>query len=101
LPHQPVLTDTTTQEPIVHVETVPQEPVLIDIVVPQEPVLTDTIVTQEPATQHVKDVPLAQLFAQIEQNIKNTKNSRITALITENDNLKVELNTLKQEVEAA
>jgi hypothetical protein len=46
-------------------------------------------------------VPLAQLFAQIEIKIKNTKNSRIIALITENDNLKEELNTLKQEVEFA
>ena len=44
-------------------------------------------------------MPLAQLFSQIERKIKNIENSRIVALITENDNLKVELNTLKQEVE--
>jgi hypothetical protein len=41
------------------------------------------------------------LFAQIEQKIKNTENSRIVALITENANLKAELKTLKQEVAAA
>ena len=41
------------------------------------------------------------MFAQIEIKIENTKNFRIIALIIENDNLKEELNTLKQEVEAA
>jgi FtsZ-binding cell division protein ZapB len=46
-------------------------------------------------------VPLAQLFAQIERKIRNTENSKITALITENESLKAELNTLKQEVETA
>jgi hypothetical protein len=40
------------------------------------------------------------LFAQIEKKIKNIENSRIDALIIENDNLKVELKTLKQEVAA-
>jgi hypothetical protein len=128
-PQEPVLTDTTVTpeptapqkivppelvilEPTDNVETIPQEPVLIDTDVtqeptvhvetdPQEPVLTDTTVTQEPAPQHAEDVPLAQLFAQIEKKIKNTENSRIAALITENDNLKAELKTLKQEVAAA
>jgi hypothetical protein len=46
-------------------------------------------------------VPLAQLFSQIEQKIKNIENSRIATLITENDNLKAELKTLKQEVVVA
>jgi hypothetical protein len=85
VPQELVLTDTNvTQEPTAHVETDPQEPVLID-----------TSVTQEPTTKHAKDVPLSQLFAQIEQKIKNIENSRIAALITENDNLKAELKTLK------
>jgi len=115
-PEEPVLTDTTITpeptapqkivlpelvilEPTDNVETAPQEPVLKDIDIPQEPtfhvetdpqelVLTDTTVTQESSPQHAEDVPLAQLFAQIEKKIKNTENSRIDALITENANLK-------------
>jgi FtsZ-binding cell division protein ZapB len=118
VPQYPVMTNTiVTQEPIVQVDTVTpkpaapqrivplelviQEPIVHVEIVPQEPVLTDTVVTQEPTTQPDEDVPLAQLFAQIERKIKNTENSRIDALITEYDNLKEELNTLKQEVEAA
>jgi hypothetical protein len=73
-PQEPVLTETDiTQEPTVHVK--------ID---PQEPVLMDTAVTQEPTPQHAEDVPLAQLFAQIEKKIKNTENSRIGQDCTNN-----------------
>jgi hypothetical protein len=77
-------------EPSIHVESAPQEPVS-----------TVTTVTQEPAAQHAEDVPLANLFAQIEQKIKNTENSKIAALITENNTLKAEIKTLKQEVKVA
>jgi hypothetical protein len=121
-------TETVPQESTIHVETDPQEPVLTDTVVtqepaapqeivppeleileppvhvksaPQEPVLIVTAVTQEPTAQHAEDVPLANLFAQIEKKIKNTENSKIVALITENNNLKAEIKTLKHEVEAA
>jgi hypothetical protein len=102
-PQELVLTDTTvTQEPTAPQNIVPLEAVILEPTVhvetaPQEPVLIATTVTQEPAPQHAEDVPLAQ----IEQKIKNTKNSRIAALITENNNLKAELKTLKQEVAAA
>ena len=70
-------------------------------VVTQETTIDSITAPQGPVTNNIEDVPLAQLFSQIERKIKNTKNSRIVALITENDNLKEELNTLKQEVEAA
>jgi hypothetical protein len=102
-PQEPVLTDTVvTQEPAAPQKIVPPEPVILEPTVhvetaSQEPVPTTTTVTQEPAPQHVEDVPLAQ----IEQKIKNTKNPKIATLITENNNLKAELKTLKQEVAAA
>jgi hypothetical protein len=106
-PKESVLTDTTvTQEPAAPQEIVPPEleilepPVHVETA-PQEPILTAKAVTQEPAPQHAEDVPLANLFAQIEQKIKNIENSRINALKTENSNLKAEIKTLKQEVEAA
>jgi hypothetical protein len=77
-PQEPILTDTTvTQEPAAPQEIVPPEfeilepPVHVESA-PQEPFPTVTAVTQEPVVQHVEDVPLANLFAQIEQKIKNT-----------------------------
>jgi hypothetical protein len=125
-PQEPVQTDTTVTpelvapqkivvpklvilEPTDNVEAAPQEPVLKNTDVPQsstvhvktnpqEPVPKDTTVTQESTPQHAQDVPLAQLFAQIEHKIKNTENARIVALKIENANLKAELKTLKQEV---
>jgi hypothetical protein len=54
--------------------------------------------TAEPVTQNSEDVPLAQLFAQIEKKIKDTENSRITELLKENDSLKEELTSLKEEL---
>jgi hypothetical protein len=100
-PKEPVLTATTvTQEPTTPQKIVPSEPIILESTIyvettPQEPVPTATTVPQEPAPQHVEDVPLAQLFAQIEKKINNTKNSRIAALLIENNNLKAELKTLK------
>jgi len=52
--------------------------------------------TPELVTQNSEDVPLAHLFSQIEKNIKDTKNSRITELLKENDRLKAELASLKE-----
>jgi hypothetical protein len=69
--------------------------------VPPETTIDSITAPQEPVTNNVEDVPLAQLFAQIEKKIRNTENSKITALITENESLKEELNTLKQELETA
>jgi hypothetical protein len=69
--------------------------------VPQATTIDSIAATQEPTTHHTEDVPLAQLFSQIERNIRNIENSRIFALIIENESLKAELNTLKQEVVAA
>ena len=72
-----------------------------ETVVPPETTIDSITAPQEPVTNSVEDVPLAQLFAQIEKKIRHTENSKITVLITENESLKEELNTLKQELETA
>jgi hypothetical protein len=109
---------TGIQEQVMQDEVVPQEKTMQDETIPQVPVMTDPTVTQEtnvpqettiesittpqePVTNNTEDVPLAQLFAQIERKNKNIENSKITALITENESLKAELNIPKQEVETA
>jgi seryl-tRNA synthetase len=55
--------------------------------------------TQEPVTQNSEDVPLAQLFTQIEKKIGHTENSRITELMKENESLKEDLDSLKKELQ--
>jgi regulator of replication initiation timing len=63
----------------------------------------ESVFTQEPVTQNREvndDVPLAQLFAQIEKKIKGTKNARIE-LMKENESLKSELDSLKKELQVA
>jgi regulator of replication initiation timing len=104
-----------TQEPTAQEEIVPQEPVMSELVVtqepaaqeetvPQEPVMPELVVTQEPVTKNSEDnddVPLAQLFSQIEKKIQGTKNSRISELMKENDRLKAELDSLKKELQVA
>jgi hypothetical protein len=74
-----MLDPTVTQE-----TTVPPETTIDSITAPQEPV-----------TNNVEDVPLAQVFAQIERKIRTIENSKIIALMTENEILRKELDTLK------
>jgi hypothetical protein len=108
-----------TQEPATQEETIPQEPassqnlvvtqepVVQEEIVPQEPVMPETAAlvivssTQEPVTQNNEDVPLAQLFAQIEKKIRDTENSRIIELRKETESLKAELDSLKRELQVA
>jgi hypothetical protein len=96
-----------TQEPATQEAIVPQELVMPELVVtqepaaqketvPQEPIMPEAVVTKEPITQHSEDVLLSQLFAQIEKKIKDTKNSRISELMKENESLKEELASLKK-----
>jgi hypothetical protein len=107
LQEQVMQDEVVPQEPVVQDETVPQEPFMTDpaitqeTVVPQETTIDSITAPQEPVTHNTEDVPLAQLFAQIERKIRNKKISKITALITENESLKEELNNLKQEVETS
>jgi hypothetical protein len=89
-----------TQEPATQRKTIPQELVRPESTVPQEQVM-GVSATQEPVTQNSEDVPLAHLFSQIEKKIKDTKNSRITELLKENDSLKAELASLKEELQVA
>jgi hypothetical protein len=52
-----------------------------ELVVTQELAIISVSATQEPVTQNSEDnddVPLAQLFSQIEKKIQCTENSRIT-----------------------
>jgi hypothetical protein len=70
-----------------------------ETIVPPETTIDTITAPQEAVTNSAKDVPLAQMFAQIEEKIRHTENSKITALITENGILKEELKTLKQELE--
>jgi hypothetical protein len=115
-PQEPVIPElVVTQEPTAQEETVPQEPIMLELVVtqeptaqeetvPQEPVIPELAVTQEPITKNNEDnddVPLAQLFSQIEKKIKSTGNSRITKLMKKNDSLKAELAPIKKELQAA
>jgi regulator of replication initiation timing len=75
-----------------------------ELVVTQEPTIISVSATQEPVTKNNEDnddVPLAQLFSQIEKKIKGTENSRITELMKENDSLKAELDSLKKELQVA
>jgi hypothetical protein len=67
--------------------------------VPPETTIDSVTAPQEPVTNSAEDVPLAQLFAQIEKKIRHIENSKITVLIIENGSLKEELKTLKQELE--
>jgi hypothetical protein len=70
-----------TQEPVSQEEIVPQEPVIPELAITQEPTIINVSSTQEPITQNSEDnddVPLAQLFSQIEKKIKGTENARIT-----------------------
>jgi hypothetical protein len=50
--------------------------------------------TQESITKNSDDLPLSQLFSQIEKKIKDTKNSRIIELMRENESLKTEVASL-------
>jgi regulator of replication initiation timing len=90
-----------TQEPVAQEQTIPQEPVMPELAVTQEPVIMSVSSTQELVTQNSEDVPLAQLFAQIEKKITHTENSRITELMKENESLKAELDSLKKELQVA
>ena len=72
-----------------------------ELVVTQESIIMNVSATQEPVTQNSEDVPLAQLFSQIEKKIKDTKNSRIFELMKENESLKAELTSLKKELQVA
>ena len=77
---------------------------MTELVVTQEPTIIIVSATQEPITQNSEDnddVPLFQLFAQIEKKIKDTKNSRISELMTENESLKEELASLKKELQVS
>jgi hypothetical protein len=87
-----------TQEPVDQEETVPQEPFMPESVVTQERTLVNVSTTQEPVTKNSEDVPLAQLFSQIEKKIKDTENSKITELRKENESFKAELDSLKKEL---
>jgi peptidoglycan hydrolase CwlO-like protein len=83
---------------------VTQEPIAQEETVPQELVMPELVVTQEPITQNSEDnddVPLAQLFSQIEKKIHSTQNSKITELQKENERLKAELDSLKKELQVA
>jgi hypothetical protein len=92
------------QEPTTQEATIPQEPVMLELVVTQETAAQKETITQEQVmpkvdvTQHSEDVPLAQLFSQIEKKIKDTENSRISKLMKENESLKIELASLKKEL---
>jgi hypothetical protein len=87
-----------TEEPTIQAKTIPQKLVRPESTVASEQVPGVTA-TQELVTQTCEDVPLAQLFAQIEKKIQDTTNSRITELLKENDNLKEELDTLRDELQ--
>jgi hypothetical protein len=89
-----------TQEPTIQAKTIPQELVRPESTVAPEQVL-GVSATQEPVTQTCEDVPLAQLFSQIEKKIQDTTNSRITELLKENDSLKAELASLRDELQVA
>ena len=93
-----------TQESAAQEEIVPQEPVMPELAVPQEPIIMSVSTTQEPVTQNNEDnddVPLTQLFSQIEKKIQGTKKSKITAPMKENDNFKEKLDSLKKELQVA
>jgi hypothetical protein len=94
-----------TQEPAIQYELIPQEAVMTDTIithetiVPPETTIDSITAPQEPVTNSVEDVPLVELFSQIEKKIRHTEKSKINTLITENGSLKEELKTLKQELE--
>jgi hypothetical protein len=85
-------------------EAVTQEPTDQEEVVTQEPVMPDVTVTQEPVTETREDnddVPLAQLFSQIEKKIQGIENARIVELRKENDHLKAQLDSLTKDLQVA
>jgi hypothetical protein len=102
VPQEPVMPElVVTQEPTSQKEIVPQEPVMPKLVVTQEPVIMSVSATKESVTQHSEDVPLSQLFAQIEKKIKDTENSRISELMKENESFKAELASLEKELQVS
>jgi hypothetical protein len=96
--------ETVTQEPVMPELAVTQEPTDQEETVTQEPVMSEVVVTQEPVTQTREDnddVPLAQLFSQIEKKIQGIENSRITELMKENVHLKAQLDSLMKDLQVA
>jgi hypothetical protein len=89
-----------TQEPAIQAKPIPQELLRPESTVALEQVLGVSS-TQEPVTQTCKDVPLTQRFSQIEKKIQDTANSRITELLKENDSLKDEVASLRDELQVA
>jgi hypothetical protein len=66
--------------------------------------MQDVTVTQEPVTKTREDnddVPLSQLFAQIEKKIQGIENAKIDELRKENDHLKAQLNSLTKDLQDA
>jgi len=66
--------------------------------------MPDVLVTQEPVTETREDnddVPLAQLFSQIEKKIQGIENVRIAELRKENDHLKAQLDSLTKDLQVA